>query len=512
MTDLSTPFATRLCLSGVESRRLLDTFKNFGVRHIQVSYYYLRKVFSDPTEFEDYTSSFSTVIIDSGTVYGNIKNEDQRRELLEEYASFLGALGKRSYTAAVYEDGVGLDKIVADEALIYPLDDIRSIFDNDLAAICNNIKYIGVSNKEAMGDGGENLIPIFAQASRHDTYVHAFGTGSKKILSKYPLYSANSSSWRSGSRYLNTYIYEGPGRGLRLYQPTDKKDPVKTEKEVKSIRRRQSNLVKVRSGRIHSQIDWDACLDGDSWAVDQANLAQWMLYAQDLELLPHNKYFLTEEERTTILLRKQELLGANLPPDSRSGNGDSNQSNVPGSVPDGEGGRVGRRDGKAEEEEVIDAEVVETSKEVLSPTAIASLDLDKPVSAERQKPVDDRMRTVRNCDHCILAGRCPKYQPSAACSYGLDPETPTYDHTKLDAHIQEDIADFLAIQKDRIMQAYLEEKMDASGLSKDLGKELERYTQMIALYREAIDNRDVVEMKVKGVGALNMFTRNNNKD
>lgn len=485
------PYATRLCLSGVESRRLLDTFKEFKVKHIQVSFYYLRRVFHDPLDFEPIAKQFETVVIDSGTVYGNVKNTDERKRLLEDYASYLGALDKHSFHAAVYEEGVGIDKVLPDEMLIYPLDDVREVFDNDLRALFNNLKYVGVSNKECSAHGGDNLIPIFAQASKTGSYIHAFGTGSKRILQKYPFYSANSSSWRSGSRYLNTYIYEGPGRGLRLYQPHDKKDPVKTEKELKTIRRRQESLVKVRHPLIYPQIDWSELHEGDSWEVDKANLAQWMLYAQDLELLPHNKYFLTEQERQEVILRKTELL-ANITPK-----------------------------GDTEEGEEVDAHPVENSQadevEIIaedSPQILESLskELEKPDNpGGRISPVDDRMRTLRQCDFCILAGRCPKYTPGGLCAFGLPPANPTYDHTHLEEHIMEDAADLLAIQKDRILQLYLEEKTDASGVSKDLTVNMKLYMEMVALLSEATDKRDEISVKAKGAGVLDMFKKRGEK-
>ena len=85
MTDLKTPYATRLCLSGAESRRLLDTFRDFGVKHIQVSYYYLKRVFSDPLEFAEYAAPFTTVLIDSGTIYHKFKTPQEKDDFIKDY-------------------------------------------------------------------------------------------------------------------------------------------------------------------------------------------------------------------------------------------------------------------------------------------------------------------------------------------------------------------------------------------------------------------------------------------
>jgi hypothetical protein len=568
MTDLTTPFATRLCLSGAESRRLLDTFKQFGVSHVQLSYYYVQRVFSDPLEFESYIRGFKTVILDSGTIYHRFKTPDEETEFLAEYVQYIAALDKRSITAAVYEKGIKLEQVLPDEAIIYPLDVVRDTFDNDLDALFHNLKYIGISNKEASYKGGENLPPLFTHAARKGALLHAFGTSSKKLLQKYPFYSANTSSWRSGSRYLNTYIYEGPSRGHRLYQPTDKSDLIKTQKETRFIRTRQESLVKVRQPDLYALIDWPAVYDGDSWEVDKANLTQWLLYVRDLELLAQNKYFLTDVQRQDILYRKKELYassgdstsrdsrnntgGSNTAPREQNkqsreqkvsddiqvtgntdnmahiqdsikreraeyGTGHTNRGSDRGGSGDGDSSDVDKQT-PIEEGEVIEGELVsegnslprETNPNVTigSTTAYnAGISTDLIVPHKRIKPVDDRMRVLRECDNCILAGRCPKYQPSSKCAYGLPPDDPTYNVEKLDDHIVENYADLLAIQFDRIQQAALVERVDGAGLDRDLGKEIERYATIVQLMNEARDQRDEVSIKAKGHGIMEMFAK-----
>lgn len=558
MTDLLTPYATRLCLSGVESRRLLDTFKDFGVKHLQVSYYYLRKVFSDPAEFESFAAPFSTVIIDSGTVYHKFKTPEEQESFLGEYAAYLGALNKRAYTAAVSEGGIRLDSFLEDEAIIYPLDDIRPVFDNDLQSLFRNIKYVGVSQKEAAIKQGEELAPIFAHAANEGAWVHLFGTSRKSILNKYPVYSCNTSSWRSGSRYLNTYIYEGPSRGLKLIQPHDKKDTLKTERELKIIRRKQDTMVSVRQRPLYKLIDWQALYEGDAWEVDKGNLSQWIMAAGDYENKAHNKYFLGEEEKALILERQKEVLGKQAESAlSRNGEafietldkqgadirGDNEPVYDPNSPrytdPDysppatGAGSVDNIEETQDIEGDIVDAEVIEEEGESVdiggrditpeqdeltanndpnnavdsTPAYTSGLPSDLAPEYKRERPIDPRLSVKRKCDFCILAGRCPKYEPGADCAFGLPPENPAYDPTKLEKHVMEDSSELLAIQKDRIMQAYLEEKADGSGLSKDLGKEIERYYTMVQLLAEAQDKRDEVSIKAKGTNLLDIFKK-----
>lgn len=330
MADLITPYATRLCFSGLESRRLLDTFAEFGVPHIQVSYYYLQRVFPDPAELEKFIQPFKTVIIDTGTVFGGFKTDEAKKQFLQDYAGYIGGLNKRAFTAAVMEKGVLLDGVLPEEALIYPLDDLREVFDNDMRAIFDNVKYVGVGTKRGKED---DMHPIFAAARKRGAWIHAFGTASKAFLMKFPFYTANSSSWRSGSRYLNTYIYEGPSRGLKLIQPTDKSDEDKTQRQLGTARRRQKNLVSVRQPNIAPLINWGEVDEGDSWEVDKANLSQWLLYQRDLELMGHNKYYLDDTAKQQLIQRKRDLYGSSgsrgANSSGRVSDASNNQRNTP---------------------------------------------------------------------------------------------------------------------------------------------------------------------------------------
>ena len=107
------------------------------------------------------------------------------------------------------------------------------------------------------------------------------------------------------------------------------------------------------------------------------------------------------------------------------------------------------------------------------------------------------------CDFCILANRCPKYTPGEACAFGL---TETYLPADMDEHIEEDVGELLAMQRDRVLQGYMEEKMDASGLNKDVTNNIKLYTEMVAMYRESKKEEVSITAKAKGTGILQMFT------
>lgn len=483
---------TKLCLSGLESRRLLETFADFAVPHIQVSYYYLRRVFPDPQEFEQYSAPFSTVIIDHGLIYHKYKSEVEKKEFLEDYAGYIGGLNKGVYNAVVSHPDIPLDRYIDTSKLIYPLDDLEELFEGDMKAVFSQVEYIGISNKTAKDE--ERMGFLSSQASKKGVKLHVFGTSSIKVLKKWPIYSANSSSWRTGSRYANTYIYEGQTRGLRIYQPTDKADLDKTDREKRVIRTRLKHMVESRQPPLYKKIDWEALIEeDDSWQVDNANLSQWILYQQDLELETKGRYWLEQSDIEALNTKRQDLLST-FNTQASSGVGEERDS-VAGILP------------REKEDEIIapppiEGEVLEGD---LLPANIENVEMAFPTN-KRLTEVDPRLTTPRKCDFCILANRCPKYEQGANCYFGL---SESYSPINIDGHIDEDVADLLAMQKDRILQGYLEEKADSSGLNKDLNREIRTYLELIALYKQAKDTRDTVEFKAKGTGLMQMFNKKN---
>ena len=123
---------------------------------------------------------------------------------------------------------------------------------------------------------------------------------------------------------------------------------------------------------------------------------------------------------------------------------------------------------------------------------------------KRIKSLDPRLISPRMCDFCILANRCPKYTPGEACAFGL---TESYMPADMEEHLEEDIGELLAMQRDRVLQGYMEEKMDASGLNKDVNREIKTYMEMVALYRESKKDEVSITAKAKGTGLLQMFTQ-----
>lgn len=507
-TSSRTAYGTRLCLSGAENRKVLEVFKDFGVKHIQVSYYYLRRVFSDPAEAEKFLLPFETVLIDSGTHYHRFKNEDDRKQFLVDYSGYVGALSKNTFTAAVYEKESFIEKVLEDGRLIYPLEDLVDSFDNSFVDIVRHIPYIGVSQIQAKKE--DIMGPLYKAAISRGAYIHAFGTGSKRLLQKYPFYTANSSNWRSGSRYLNTYIYEGQTRGLRLYQPSDKSDPVKTDQETRRIRKRQYSIIKSKSPNIAPLIDTEALYEGEAIELDKANLSQWLLFCTDLENTATKAYWLSEEDKRNIIASKRALLGIST--EARTEENPHTTSKAHSDNTPIEEGAYIEGDNKGEyieqppyiEGEAIEADSADkasNSNPNILPTLTPANNAGLSGVYVPLHPRDPRITTLRRCDDCSLSDRCPKYEEGGLCKFGLSPETPITPPDKMHVRARELESELIEAQYDRVMQLYLEEKLDAAGANKDLTKNIELLHRMI---RES-GASESVDIKMKGPGVLDIF-------
>lgn len=515
----SNAIATRLCLSGGESRKLLDIFADFGVPHIQVSFYYLKRVFGDPEEFVNYAKNFQTVIIDHGLIYHKYKSEAEKKEFLEDYEKYVSILPPRIYSAVVTHPDIALDKSIDTSKLIYNLDDLEDLFEGDMKAVFSQVEYIGVGNKIATDE--ERMGFIAGQASKNDTKLHAFGTSSIKVLKKWPFYSANSSSWRTGSRYANTYIYEGATRGLRIFQPTDKSNLEKTDQEKRVIRTRLKNMVEAKQPPLYKKVDWESLLGEDnSWEVDKANMTQWMLYQEELALdIGRNKYWLTQEQKDLISLRRKEVLGKNATGgNTRVGEEEDIAPRIDNTPIEKRKESIEVLDIEDSNTPLVEGDIMDSntaavpvpqdmgSSIALSTAHVPGGAIGRDLSqggTKRLKETDIRAIAPRMCDFCILANRCPKYDPGAPCAFGL---TETYLPADIDEHIEEDVGELLAMQRDRVLQGYMEEKMDASGLNKDVTNNIKLYTEMVNLYRESKKEEVSITAKAKGTGLLQMFT------
>jgi hypothetical protein len=120
---------------------------------------------------------------------------------------------------------------------------------------------------------------------------------------------------------------------------------------------------------------------------------------------------------------------------------------------------------------------------------------------EEGNEVEERITTIavtseslRQCNTCALAMACPMHTPNAACSYNI----PVTIQSK--PQLVSVMRAVTEIEAQRIlMMRFSEEVMGEH--NPDLGKEMDRFFNMLKTWRDIEDNRDTVKMTLESKGS-----------
>ena len=84
----------------------------------------------------------------------------------------------------------------------------------------------GIVTKEIKRKEHDIFLPLLRIAKANNCKVHGLGYTNLKNLKKYPFYSVDSTSWLSGNRFGQAYLFDG--RELTQAQKTKKGQRAKT--------------------------------------------------------------------------------------------------------------------------------------------------------------------------------------------------------------------------------------------------------------------------------------------
>jgi len=227
--------------------------------------------------------------------------------------------------------------------------------------------YIGIGGFS--GEVGVSGVQVMRKSlgylRKFNVRCHGWGTTGSEILKKVPLYSADSTTWISGSQYGVTFQFKGG----RLFQ---------WGKEEK--RRRQQLRRHFQEAPAELKLDFDAFLADQGDAVDRWNLYQWHLYAQYVDSRQQKPYWecTCGSEETQGACKVHGVGKSGNPPPIREG----------------------------------DHHTEETRRQ-MSLSAMGNL--NALVHGKRTS----RVPQVQ-CDTCYLSDRCKGYEEGAVCRYDPD--------------------------------------------------------------------------------------------
>lgn len=109
--------------------------------------------------------------------------------------------------------------------------------------------------------------------------------------------------------------------------------------------------------------------------------------------------------------------------------------------------------------------------------------------------------SMRQCDSCYLASRCPAFKPQAECAYKLPIEIKTKD--QLSAVIQA----MIEMQTSRVLFARFAEELEGQGMDPSLSAEMDRLFRLIQQSKDISDTRDLIRIEMEARGSSGAISR-----
>jgi hypothetical protein len=109
--------------------------------------------------------------------------------------------------------------------------------------------------------------------------------------------------------------------------------------------------------------------------------------------------------------------------------------------------------------------------------------------------------SVRQCNSCYLASKCPGFREDADCAYRMPVEIRTKDQ------LQAALRSILEMQVGRIMFARFAEELEGQGVDVQLSKEMERFFKMVEQFKDISDTREFVRMEIETRSSSGVLSR-----
>lgn len=419
-------YGVKVCLAGAEGKGFRDGLYRVGVRHILVSYYYLKSWLSKHSveEIAIDLGRFDYVILDSGgfTLIQEAKQKENMtvdvRGYAEEYYAELRRIGHLFSMCAEVDlpDKVGIDysegvkrELLSGGIQIVPVMQGQPIEYFERLGWFETYPYIAVGSA-CIGPSKFKgwLRDVFLKGQACGNLFHGFGATTDEVLSKNSFYSTDSTTWLDGGKFGTTMIYEN-GR-LRYY-----------DMEHKAVRNKYKRMFE-ENGLVFNDIKDDKALE-----VNMMNAVAWRQLGEGLKYDTRNSYWLSDDERKKAADIRVEIYNEN--------------------------GLIDRS------KSIIRADV--RRKEVLK-------------DARR----DDRVHEPLHCDICNFVGKCPRYKRGSTCGYDVNLQI----ETEQDLHNAMKVLFEAAFG--RVMNGILFEKLHGGVLDKNVSSELRNVVGIIKDLRE----------------------------
>lgn len=431
-----------LYMGGGEINAFGELLESMDVQHIAVSFMGLRRRIKhlDKVNLAQRFSEDARILLDSGCYGINSApsqqyTDDELKQIADEYDQFVDR--HRDYLGWWTEfDALQLGAEWIAGRRTNTLSEIQVWHEEDgLEALQGMIERdvtIGVTGT-SLGD--RDLTPILGNAARNEHYVFGLGMTKPAQMAEIPWTGVTSTSWLSPVKFRDLIVWSGGE--LKRY-------PKKNREQAKKRHRTLFRTV----GFDPDLIDAD-----DNNELLRLSIWSWQQQLADINGTPAPD--LATKSANSLPDENAELLGAEV---------DNSPSRPAELNPLGVGVR-------------------QRPKRLLPGLEVAEhtepyFDADG-TRQERKRPIlGTTSDTLLQCSSCYLAGKCPAFEPGAACVYDIPVQIRTKEQL---ASVQ---AALMEMQVRRVMYMHMAEQVEGGYADPNLSGELDRLNRMIKTKHE----------------------------
>lgn len=119
----------------------------------------------------------------------------------------------------------------------------------------------------------------------------------------------------------------------------------------------------------------------------------------------------------------------------------------------------------------------------------------------KENVVNYSKRSLRQCDSCYLAPRCPRFKEHSDCAYDLPLEVRTK------GQLRALLTAMVEMQASRVMFAKFAEDLEGQGMDPGLSAEMDRLFRLVKDFKDIQDTRDVFRMEVEAKAGSGVLSR-----
>lgn len=432
-----------LFYGGGEIQMFTNLLESMGVDAITVSFMGLRRRIKhlDKVNFTDRFSDGTKILLDSGchTINSAPDHQYSDEELKQIAAEYYAFVERNEERISIYTefDALQLGQKWINERRLGNPKEIAVWHEEDgfdtLSKMAEQYPKIGVTGT-SLGD--RDLTPLLQRIARESTQLYGLGMSKPEQMAEIPWTAVTSTSWTSPVKFRDLIVWTG--NELKRY-------PKKVREQGKKRHRTHFQRIGIDSDLIDAD---------DNKELLKLSIWSWRQQVAHINGTKAPTTVATNPGFTPV-----------------SGNAEVDQENA-----NNRGVQVSNEDllenaPRQRPKRLIPGMTIETQQEPY-------VDADGARSSRDLKLVRTNSDSVLQCTGCYLAGKCPAFEPGAACVYDIPVEIRTKEQL---ASVH---AALLEMQVRRVMLMHLAEQVDGGYADPNLSQEIDRMNRMIKIRHE----------------------------